>query len=85
MLETRSDHPFSRTWWIVPDRILGGCYPGDPDPNSAAAKVKALFAAGVRSILCLQPAAERGRGGQPFTPYHQAWETLGRDHGETVT
>jgi len=76
--------PFDRSWWIDPGRILGGCYPGDLDPVKAEAKLAALYRAGVRTILCLQPEEERGRGGRPFAAYVETWRTVGLDAGEPV-
>ncbi|TVR45942.1 MAG: hypothetical protein EA402_03525 [Planctomycetota bacterium] len=76
--------PFPRTWWVVPGRVLGGCYPGDPDPHRAEEKLRALFAAGIRRIICLQQADEVGRGGKPFVPYRDAWQALGGEQGHTV-
>ncbi len=62
-------HPFARTWWITPDRLLGGCFPGAPDAAQADLRLRALLDAGVTQVLCLQEEGELGSQGRPFAPY----------------
>ncbi len=77
-------HPFPRTWWIAAGRLLGGCFPGDLDADRAARKLTALFEAGIRRIVCLQPEDEIGRGGRPFPSYADTWRAIGEERGEVV-
>ena len=77
--------PFPRTWWIHPGAILGGCYPGDLDPAEADRKLIALLAAGVRRVICLQEADERGRGGTRFAPYNDRLLALAHERNLVVT
>lgn len=81
---TMADVPFPRTWWIEPGRLLGGCYPGDIYPAKAEQKLSALFDAGVRLIICLQPEEERGGEGRPFASYVEIWGSIGARAGERV-
>lgn len=40
-------------WWVEPDRLLAGEYPGDTSPEKAAAKIRLLLDAGIGSIVDL--------------------------------
>ena len=42
--------PFDRSWWIDPGKLLGGPYPGSPDPEDAARKLAALVDAGSSEV-----------------------------------
>ena len=63
------DTPWSRTYWVVPGLFLAGCYPGDPDPAAAAAKMRALKVAGIRHIVNLMEEHETAYDGRSFAPY----------------
>ena len=84
MLGTGTGVPFARTWWIEPGRVLGGCYPGGLHAPTVQEKLSALFGAGIRLIICLQQAEERGNGGLPFTSYAEIWRSIGEDARERV-
>jgi len=58
-----------RTWWIEPDHLLGGAYPGDLDPRKARDKLEALLDLGVRTFVNLMEETEHGHGGIAFEPY----------------
>lgn len=64
--------PTSRSYWVVPQRLLAGAYPGDPNPEEARVKIKRLLDAGVRSFINLQQSLELGRDGKPFACYREA-------------
>jgi len=40
-------------WWVEPDRLLAGEYPGDKSPSKAAAKIRLLIDARIDSIVDL--------------------------------
>jgi len=40
-------------WWVEPDRLLAGEYPGDESPRKSAAKIRLLIDAGIGSIVDL--------------------------------
>lgn len=61
--------PFPKSWWVESPHFLAGCYPGDPDPHKARAKLVALLEAGIRVFLSLQEEEETGAGGKQFAPY----------------
>lgn len=61
--------PFHRSYWVVPGKLLAGCYPGAQTLSSAIEKIQCLIDAGVTDIVCLMEATETGRGGRPFDDY----------------
>ena len=74
--------PFTRSYWVVPGRLLAGCYPGGQTAASAAAKTNGLIGAGVTDIVCLMESGETNHAGLPFDDYmphaHAAASGIGR-------
>ena len=70
--------PFDRSYWVVPGRLLAGCYPGDLDSATAQGKVQGICDAGIRHIVNLMEETETNWDGEPFAEY---WEELGRRAG----
>ena len=64
-----SKPPTSWSYWIVPDLLLAGAYPGDPDPGERHRKVQALLDSGVRLFLNLMEEGETNHAGDPFVSY----------------
>lgn len=79
------DVPFPRSWWVVPGRLLGGCYPGALEPEAARAKLASLVDAGIRAVVCLQEADECDWDGVPFEPYARRLNAMAAARGEHVT
>jgi hypothetical protein len=75
------EKPFERCYWVVGGKLLAGHYPGDPDPVAAAAKLTALLDAGIRSVIALTEAGERGWGGVPHAPYEPVLKVLAEGRG----
>jgi protein-tyrosine phosphatase len=50
--------PIPGSYWVVPDRLLAGPYPGANTHDRAVAKLEALLDAGIRSFLDLTEAPE---------------------------
>jgi hypothetical protein len=61
--------PFPQCFWVHEGLLYAGCYPGDQDPATRDAKLRGLLDCGIRRVLSLMAATERGRGGRPFQPY----------------
>jgi len=76
--------PYSCTWWIDPGKILGGRYPGTKNPKVSRQMQDDLLSMGVRTIINLQPADERGRGGSLFPDYRPAVAEFGNAQGVEV-
>ncbi|MGD0038795.1 MAG: hypothetical protein ABSE84_00040 [Isosphaeraceae bacterium] len=61
--------PTSSSYWMVPELLLAGAYPGDPDPQEHCQKVQAIVGAGTRTFVNLMEEDETDRAGEPFVPY----------------
>jgi hypothetical protein len=61
--------PFPRSYWVIPGKLLAGCYPGDLDPGQRDAKLGALLASGVTLVINLMEESESDHSGNPFDDY----------------
>ncbi|NOP98001.1 protein-tyrosine phosphatase family protein [Mycolicibacterium fortuitum] len=63
-------------WWVEPNRLLAGEYPGATTPESAEAKIRVLLDAGIDSVIDLTTEVDQ------LTPYlgllHAAADKSGR-------
>lgn len=77
--------PFARSYWIIPDRFLAGCYPGALEAAVAEARATGLVQAGITLCVSLMEPTELDHSGKPFTDYspqvHRAALRLGREVG----
>ncbi len=76
--------PFERSYWVVPGKLLAGCYPGDLDARGTAARLAGLLDAGIRCVIALTEAAEGRHDGEPSAPYESALKALARERGVRV-
>ncbi len=78
--------PFTRSYWVVPGKLLAGFYPGDRDPYVANSKLTSLFDFGVSHIINLMQEDECDHTRQrTFVDYSPAWYALGRTRSQPVT
>ena len=68
--------PFNRSYWVVPGKLLAGCYPGSKDPIVEVKNLKAIIQAGIRHVISLMEPQEYGRSDDPFPPYVDHLETI---------
>lgn len=68
--------PFNRSYWVVPGRLLAGCYPGSEDLIEQERNLKGLIQAGIRHVISLMKPQEYGRSDGPFPPYVDHLETI---------
>jgi hypothetical protein len=61
--------PFDRCYWVVPDKLLAGYYPGDPNQGGTIAKLTALLDAGIRAFVDLTEEDELNRWGIGLVSY----------------
>ncbi|HXK62376.1 MAG TPA: hypothetical protein PLP42_21015, partial [Acidobacteriota bacterium] len=80
----RRSVPFSRSYWVVPGRLLAGCYPGDKDPETARQKLEALLESGIRRIVNVMQPGEISHGGAPFVPYEGLLQELAATRGLSI-
>jgi hypothetical protein len=54
-----SDRPFPNTYWVVPNLLLAGEYPGDADDSQTRSRLALLGGAGIQRFLDLTEEGER--------------------------
>ena len=73
--------PFARAYWIVPGKLMGGCYPGDRSPAEAEAKLRGLLSCGVSHIVNLMEENEVDHDGLRFVPYQENFQRFASESG----
>jgi hypothetical protein len=61
--------PFPHSYWVVPENLLAGNYPGSKDPEEMRQKLTGLVGVGIRHVINLQQENERDFVGDLFVPY----------------
>ncbi|MFT7542793.1 MAG: putative protein tyrosine phosphatase [Gammaproteobacteria bacterium] len=61
--------PTKSSYWVVPEKLLAGAYPGAPTAVAHQKKVEDLLDAGVRAFVDLMEQDETNHEGKTFTPY----------------
>jgi protein tyrosine phosphatase (PTP) superfamily phosphohydrolase (DUF442 family) len=77
--------PFKRTYWVIPGKLLAGCYPGSEDPIVEERNLKGLIQAGIRHVISLMEPEEYNSPDDPFPPYVDHMEAIAEKMGTTVT
>jgi hypothetical protein len=76
--------PYSRSYWVVPGRLLAGCYPGSEDRQEAAKKLTGLIDRGIRTVINLTEPDEFNWAGRAFAGYEEQMATIAASIGHTV-
>ena len=77
--------PFNRSYWVVPGKLLAGCYPGSEDPMEEETNLKGLIQAGIRHVISLMEPQEYNRPDDPFPPYVDHMESIAENMKISVT
>ena len=77
--------PFNRSYWVVPGKLLAGCYPGSEDQREEERKPKGLIQAGIRHVISLMEPQEYNRPDDPFPPYVDHMESIAQKLKVSVT
>jgi hypothetical protein len=77
--------PFPRSYWVIKDRLLAGCYPGGKTASEQESKLESLFRCGIRHVINLMEPHEVDHDGNPFTSYVKDLEVIARQHGTAIT
>jgi len=85
MNETFSPVPFPNSYWVIPGQLLAGEYPGDANVPAAKARLAALLAAGIRTVLDLTEEGEINEDAQPVPPYWHLLRDLAAEQRLEVT
>ncbi len=77
--------PYDQAYWVEPDRLMAGYYPGSVLGQDADPKLKALLACGIRHFISLMKDEEIKWYGKPIIPYETRTRALARTLGCEVT
>lgn len=83
-MKTYPQKPFDRSYWVVPNKLLAGSYPGSKDSEEAREKISALVNCGIRRIINLMEEHETNYGNERFVPYENIVSDLSKSLGITV-
>lgn len=71
--------PFPRSYWVVPGKLLVGCYPGDKNSKQAEAKLRGILTCGIRVVVNLMEEDEFGHDGESFVPYEETFRRIAKE------
>lgn len=86
MSEDSNVVPLPGTFWVVPNELLAGSYPGHSDRDAMDMRLQALLDSGIRSVINLVAEEEvlEHENGELFAPYEDRLEELGEARGELI-
>lgn len=70
--------PFDQAYWVIPDQLMAGYYPGSENSAEANRKLKDLLQAGIRHFISLMQADEISWYGKPIVPYGDQLRAIAR-------
>lgn len=68
--------PFERAYWVVPEKLMAGCYPGSPKPETARQKCRKLLECGIRCFVNLMEPHEADYTGKAFAAYKDTLQQI---------
>jgi len=74
----------NRSYWVVPGKLLAGCYPGAADPAQVHHKLKELLDHGIRWVISLMEPTETNWNGKAFVSYEDKMKSIADDLGVEV-
>ena len=77
--------PFDQAYWVVPDRLMAGHYPGSALGREGHAQLNALLKCGIRHFINLMQTDETRWYGQPVMRYEAQTQKLARQLGCEVS
>lgn len=77
--------PFDRCYWVVPGKLMAGCYPGGLHKDEARSKLQGMIDHGIRHVVSLMEADETDHAGHAFISYEPLMQSLAVDAGKAVT
>jgi hypothetical protein len=62
-------NPGLSTYWVNPDHVMAGAYPGSPDASDTRRRIRWLLARGIRRFVDLTEEGEQSGRGSPLLSY----------------
>jgi len=85
MLETQLPVPFANSYWVLPGLLLAGEYPGDASEPAARARLSALLASGIRTVIDLTEEGEINEDAKPVPAYWHLLRDLAAEQRLEIT
>lgn len=73
--------PFLRCYWVIPDKMLAGVYPGAKDSREEKSRMEDLLDCGIRHIVNLMEDDERDHSGNLFSLYQNTFRQIAQCRG----
>lgn len=77
--------PFSRSYWVIPGKLLAGAFPGASHPEKAKMKLSALLSSGIRRVINLMQPDETDYTEYGFGNYEELLKSLAEKMNVPVT
>lgn len=77
--------PFNQAYWVVPGKLMAGCYPGSEESTEADINLTGLLDHGIRHIINLMKPGEINRTGNLFVKYEKRFKEIASAKGDAVT
>jgi len=75
-IDSNKRAPFDQAYWVVPDRLMAGYYPGSALGRDGQAQIKALLKCGIRHFINLMQIDETRWYDKPVIPYEAQTRAL---------
>jgi len=72
--------PFSGCYWVIPQQLLAGEYPGDANQDVATKRLLLLLEAGIRTFINLTDEDEISEDAKPVPNYRPLLRQLAEEH-----
>lgn len=77
--------PFDRAYWVVPCKLMAGCYPGSINEEIAEQRLRGMLDHGIRHVINLMEPDEVNWSGDRFLYYDDTITALAGESGLRVT
>lgn len=81
----RHSIPFPRSYWVIPGKLLAGCYPGAEEAETAKQKLSSLVQHRIRHVINLMEPHEVNWSGSDFISYEGQMRAIAGEMGFDVT
>ena len=75
-IDLKKRAPFDHAYWVVPDRLMAGYYPGSALGRDGDVQLNALLKCGIRHFINLMQTDETHWYGHPLIPYEARTQKL---------
>ena len=77
--------PYSRSYWVVPEKLMAGCYPGSDNKDDAHQKLNGLLDHGIHHVINLMEVDEIDHSGYRFISYEERMTAIAEQMGCMVS